>query len=66
MEVCSFCLNCKTDPSGELSEDNDFSSISIGSTASDYRMAINTGANRSTNIDVMTWSNEHKRNIKFL
>lgn len=63
MEICSFCFNSKVDPSGELNEDNDFSSVSIGSTAPHYRMAINTGADRSTNIDIMTWSDEHKRNI---
>lgn len=63
MEACNFCFNSKTDLSGELNENNDFSSISIGSTPSSYRMAINSGDGKPTNIDVMTWSDTYKQNI---
>ncbi len=53
---CSFCLNAFSDPTEELTTQNDYSSFSVGDTAPHYRMSIDTGDNKPTRIVVTHWN----------
>ena len=57
-KFCSYCLNHHSDPIGELTEDNDYSSISIGNTMKSYRMSLDTGGRTATIIEITKWNNE--------
>lgn len=60
---CGYCLNAKSDPDGELTSDNDFSSCSVGRCDKGYRMSIDTGSSRPTRIIFTKWDDKRKENV---
>lgn len=60
---CSYCLNARCDPSGELTSDNDFSSCGVGRCDKGYRMSIDTGSSRPTRIIFTKWDDKCKENV---
>ena len=61
-KVCIFCLDASCDPTGELTSENDFSSLSIGQCADNYRMSIDVGCGKPLNICITHWNPVHQQN----
>ena len=62
-KFCYMCYNAKLDDTGELNDKNDFSSITVGNSASGYRIMISSGYGKSLRIeqwilckDANTWA----------
>lgn len=69
-QPCRFCLDASCDPTGTLTEENDYSSISVGRTISSlkeyapensYNISIESGRGKPLRIAVTYW-NEYGRN----
>lgn len=52
-EPCRMCYNARLDD--ELTDENDFSAISIGSCSNGYRMMLCSGYGRPLRIEVEKW-----------
>ena len=61
-EPCRYCLNARSDPKDELYDDNDGSSLSIGSNDVTFHGFLNSGDHRPVNIEVMHWNPRTERN----
>ena len=57
MTLCRFCLNARVDD--ELTDDNDFSSFSVGSSANNYRIMISFGGGKPGRLEVDQWAGNH-------
>lgn len=62
-KCCPFCLNASSDPMGELTTENDYSSLSVGRAMEHYRISIDSGDNKPTRIVVTHWNKDMQRNI---
>ncbi|MBP1559724.1 MAG: hypothetical protein J6C96_00550 [Oscillospiraceae bacterium] len=60
-QPCSMCVNAKVDD--ELTDENDFSSISVGESAQGCRMSINSGNGRPVCIEVEEWDDNSHQNV---
>lgn len=49
---CPKCFNARVDPDGELTDDNDFSSFSIGTSGRDYRIMYSSGYGKPPRLEV--------------
>lgn len=61
-EPCPMCVNARIDD--ELTDENDFSSMSIGKADSGFRMSINAGYNKPVRICVEQWNDIIKENFQ--
>ncbi len=53
VEACRMCYNARLDD--ELTDENDFSAISIGSFTKGYRMMLCSGGGRPLRIEIEKW-----------
>lgn len=53
VETCRMCYNARLDD--ELTDENDFSAIGIGSCSNGYRMMLCSGYGRPLRIEVEKW-----------
>lgn len=54
-QPCRFCLDASCDPEGELTTDNDYSSLPVGSVAEGYRMSIDVGCGKPLRVCIEHW-----------
>lgn len=54
-QPCRFCLDASCDPEGELTTENDYSSLPVGSVAEGYRMSIDVGCGKPLRICIEHW-----------
>ena len=59
---CRFCLDASCDPTGELTEGNDYSSLSVGRVKDGCRMSIDAGYGKPLRICVTQWNPTHQQN----
>lgn len=66
VEACRMCYNARLDD--ELTDENDFSAISIGSCSNGYRMMLCSGYGRPLRIEVEKWDKwrKEKSNSNYL
>ena len=53
VEACRMCYNARLDD--ELTDENDYSAITIGSFANGYRMMLRSGWGRPLRIEIEKW-----------
>lgn len=60
--VCEKCYNARiADPDDELTDENDFSSYSIGNCSDGYSVFLNSGNGKPVEIEVLRWSKERQQ-----
>ena len=61
-QPCRFCLDASCDPEGELTTENDYSSLPVGSVAEGYRMSIDVGCGKPLRVCIEHWSPHTQQN----
>ena len=61
-QPCQFCLDASCDPTDILTEENDYSSLSVGRVADGCRMSIDAGYGKPLRICVIQWNPTHQQN----
>ena len=54
---CGFCVNARVDD--DLTDNNDFSSLSVGFSANKYRTMISAGDGKPVRIETEKWDGDH-------
>lgn len=54
-------FNARVDPDGELADNNDYSSMSIGDFFDGYRAMLSSGYGKPVRIEVEEWNKDVKR-----
>lgn len=60
LKPCEMCLNARVDD--ELTDDNDFSSISIGKSTVGVRLSLNAEYGKPLRLEVTKWNEKTQRN----
>lgn len=57
VKPCGFCVNARVDD--DLTDDNDFSSMAVGSSAIGYRILISSGFGKPVRIEFDQWNRDN-------
>jgi hypothetical protein len=62
-QPCRFCLDASCDPEGELTTENDYSSLPVGKVIRGYRMSIDVGCGKPLRIRIEHWNSHMQQNV---